>query len=274
MKEIIDTEIQNFIDHHVKKISPLYTNTCLSYFIATNSGKEEDYKLAATTQFELEKIYADTKDFKQISDFRKMEINDPLLKRQIEILFLSYQAKQVDKKKLELIIDKQNKIEQFFSIYRTKIENKEYTDNEIEKILSHSHDSQQVKNIWIASKAIGSHIAPDVIEIVKMRNELAQDLGYKNFHDMSLCLDEQDPEETSKLFEELDVLTRDAFIREKENIDSYLANTFSIEKNELMPRHYQNRFFQAAPEIYQVDLDKYYTDKNIVEISRGYYESI
>jgi len=91
---------------------------------------------------------------------------------------------------------------------------------------------------------------------------------------MSLRLDEQDPEETSKLFEELNILTRDAFIKEKENIDIYLAKKFSIEKNKLMPRHYQNRFFQEAPKIYQVDLNSYYKDKDIVEISRAYYESI
>lgn len=32
---------------------------------------------------------------------------------------------------------------------------------------------------------------------------------------MSLRLDEQDPEEIDKIFDELDLLTRDAFIKEK-----------------------------------------------------------
>jgi peptidyl-dipeptidase A len=46
---------------------------------------------------------------------------------------------------------------------------------------------------------------------------------------MSLKLDEQDPEEISKLFDELDTLTRDAFIKEKHAIDEYLAKKFNIE---------------------------------------------
>jgi peptidyl-dipeptidase A len=91
---------------------------------------------------------------------------------------------------------------------------------------------------------------------------------------MSLRLDEQDPEEISKLFDELDILTRDAFVSEKRKIDEYLAKKFGITQEELMPRHYQNRYFQEAPQIYQIDIDTYYKNQDIVELSRKYYESL
>lgn len=91
---------------------------------------------------------------------------------------------------------------------------------------------------------------------------------------MALRLDEQDPEEISRIFDDLDVLTRDTFTKEKEKIDEYLAKKFGIEKNKLMPRHYQNRYFQEAPKIYDVDIDTYYKDQDIVELSRKYYESL
>jgi peptidyl-dipeptidase A len=41
-----------------------------------------------------------------------------------------------------------------------------------------------------------------------------------------------------------------------------------------MPWHYQNRFFQEAPKIYDIDLDKYYVDKDLVDLTSKYYESI
>lgn len=91
---------------------------------------------------------------------------------------------------------------------------------------------------------------------------------------MSLRLDEQDPDEINKIFDDLDILTRDAFIKEKSDIDEYLAKKFTIEKESLMPRHYQNRYFQEAPHIYGVDIDSYYKDQDIVELSRKYYESL
>ena len=41
-----------------------------------------------------------------------------------------------------------------------------------------------------------------------------------------------------------------------------------------MPWNYQNRFFQEAPKIYAVDLDKYYKDKKIVQLVSNYYAGI
>jgi peptidyl-dipeptidase A len=91
---------------------------------------------------------------------------------------------------------------------------------------------------------------------------------------MSLLLDEQDPEEISTLFDELDTLTRESFAKEKDAIDEYLMRRFNITRDALAPRHYQNRFFQEAPKIYPVALDGYYAKQDIVELSRQYYASI
>jgi len=41
-----------------------------------------------------------------------------------------------------------------------------------------------------------------------------------------------------------------------------------------MPWNYQNRFFQEAPKIYTVDLDKYYKDKNLETLTKDYYRGM
>ena len=266
--------LQAFIDKHVSEVSEKYKSACLTYFTATNSGKDEDYKLASETQLEREKTYTNKEDFQQIQNFRSADIHDPLLQRQLEILFLSYQSRQIDEKKLEEMIQLQSKIENAFATFRAKIGEKEYTDNQIEDMLSTATDSEEVKNAWSASKTIGNIVAPDVIQIIKMRNTIAQSLGYPNYHTMSLQLDEQDPEEISRIFDELDELTRNAFVKEKEKIDEYLSKKFSLDKELLRPWHYQNRYFQEAPKIYSVDIDSYYKDQDIVELSRAYYASL
>ncbi len=274
MSTSTEVALLDFINKHVAIVSKQYKDTCSSYFIATNSGKKEAYKIAGDMQLALEKIYTNKEDFQHIKMFGKDNIHDPLLTRQLEILFLSYQSRQMDEEKLKEMVELQNKIENTFATCRAKIDNNEYTDNQIEDILSTSTDSEEVEKAWEASKEIGNIVAPDVIQIIHMRNTLAKDLWYKNHHDMSLRLDEQDPEEISTLFDELDTLTRDAFIQEKEYVDEYLAKKFGIEKSLLMPRHYQNRYFQEAPKIYQIDIDTYYKDQDIVELARRYYESL
>lgn len=267
-------EIKEFIDKHVFVVSKKYTDTALSYFTAITSGRAEDFATLAQYDLDLEKIYTNQEDFETIKRFRETTIEDPLVKRQIELLFLSYQWKQSDKKILEKIIEIQNQIEQKISKFRATIDEKSYTDNQIEKILSTSEESKEVKIARLASKVIGPLVVDDILKLVELRNETAKILWYKNYHDMSLRLSEQDPEYISNLFDELDILTRDAFIQEKAKIDSYLTHKFAITQEELMPRHYQNRYFQEAPKIYDIDLDKYYVNKDIVELSRTYYKQL
>jgi peptidyl-dipeptidase A len=91
---------------------------------------------------------------------------------------------------------------------------------------------------------------------------------------MKLQLGEQNPEDIEKLFDELDSLTRDAFIQIKNEMDEFLAKRYNIPKEQLMPWHYQNRYFQEAPMIYTVDLDSYYKGKDIVTITKDYYKGI
>lgn len=172
----IEEQAQAFIKRHVDQVAEKYKDVCLTYYTATNSGKEEDYTIAAEAQLAREKIYTNKDDFQKINTFRSSDIDDPLLKRQFELLFLSYQSRQMDEKKLEDMIALQNSIESKFATCRVEIEGKTYTDNQIEEILSISTDTEEVKQAWIASKKIGSVVADEVITIVKMRNQLAQSL--------------------------------------------------------------------------------------------------
>ena len=43
---------------------------------------------------------------------------------------------------------------------------------------------------------------------------------------------------------------------------------------DLKPWHYQNRYFQEAPEIYTVDFDKYYEKQDPVKLAAAYYDGI
>jgi peptidyl-dipeptidase A len=91
---------------------------------------------------------------------------------------------------------------------------------------------------------------------------------------MSLTLDDQNPEEIFELFNELDELTKDSFAKLKDEMDTHLAKLYNVKKDELMPWHYQDKFFQLGPKLYNVDLDKYYKNKNIEELTVKYFNSI
>ena len=151
---------------------------------------------------------------------------------------------------------------------------KNLSDNQVEDILRNSKNSSELRAAWEGHKMIGPVVAEDIIGLVKHRNLIATKLGFSNFHEMSLKLSGQEPAEVTTLFDELDNLTRDNFIRLKSDIDAYFSKIYKVRTEELRPWHYQNRYFQEAPEIYPVDLDKYYAAQDPVKLAAKFYDGI
>lgn len=271
----MNQQFVQFLMEYEGKVIPLNKEHNLAYFTATISGKDEDYQKAAELEIQLSKIHANKDDFAKLKRFKESNlITDASLARQLDVLYRSYLGNQIDEKKLEEIINLSKEIEKKFSTFRAEFESKKMTDNEIEETLKRSTDSQQLQKVWLASKEVGRAVAADVLKLVHKRNEAAHELGFPNYHAMQLQLSEQNPAEIEKLFDELDDLTRDSFARVKAEVDSFLAARYIIPKDELMPWHYQNRFFQEAPKIYKVDFDQFYKDKDVVALTKTYFASL
>lgn len=268
-------EFRQFLKHYEAVVEPLSRDAATAYFNATISGKTEDYDKSAALSVKLSKLYSNKEDFAKLKEFKESgKIKDELLSRQLETIYLAYLGNQADEKLLEQIISLGTAIENKFSTFRAEVGGRKLTDNQIEEILKTSKDSKELEEAWRASKKIGVVVSADILKLVKMRNELAHSLGFKNYHQMSLQLSEQDPEEISRIFDELDNLTRGTFSTLKAQMDEYLAKQDGVSKTELMPWHYQNRYFQEAPRIYSVDLDSYYKGKDIAAVTKEYYKGI
>lgn len=107
-----------------------------------------------------------------------------------------------------------------------------------------------------------------------MRNEAAHELGFANYHAMKLELSEQDPVQIEALFDELDELTASTYAQLKADMDIKLAKQYKIAVDNLMPWHYQDRFFQKAPRVYDITLDSFYQDKDIVALAKQYFAGL
>lgn len=271
MVKLFDDFVKNFEAKYV----PLFKDANLAYWNAAVSGKEEDFKKVAELQNKITLIFSSKEDFSTLKKIHSSKgITDSLKKRELDMLYLRFLGNQADTAKLNAVNTAQNQIEQKYGNFRAEVGGKKLTDNEIEDKLTTSTDSKELEAVWKAHKKIGSVVSGDLIKLVKMRNEVAKDLGYLNYHEMSLKLSEQDPAEILKLFDELDNLTKDAFKKEKDKMDTYFAERYKIKKEDLMPWHYQNRFFQEAPKIYKTDLDSYYKTQNLEKLTDDYYKGI
>ena len=271
----MEKELGTFIAKYDSVVQPLQKEANLAYWNASISGKADDWKKSEDLNIKLTGVYSNKEDFATLKKIRESgAVKDTLPGRQLEVLYNSYLGAQVDTVKLNAAIKMQTAIEQKFSNFRADVGGKKITDNDVEEILKKSTNSTELQKAWEGHKAIGPVVSADIITLVKKRNEIAKELGFSNYHEMSLKLSEQDPVEISSLFDELDNLTRDSFAGLKDEIDDCLVKRDNIRKEELMPWHYQNRFFQEAPAIYSLDLDRYYMAQDIEKLTADYYNSI
>lgn len=274
-QERMEKRMKDFITAYEARIIPLYKEMALTSWNANISGTDSDLALSEKAEFAFEKVYTDTKAFNELKEIKESDaVKDPLLARQLDLLYDSYLGGQVDTTLISEKLRMETAINKKYLNFRVVVDNKELTDNQVEDILKNSTDSKELEATWEAHKNIGPVVAQDIIKLVKQRNLIAQKIGFSNFHEMSLKLSGQDPAEVTALFDELDNLTRDNYADLKKDIDNYYSKRYKIPVSELRPWHYQNRYFQEAPEIYPVDFDKYYKNQDPVKLAATYYDGI
>lgn len=256
-------------------VQPVATEANLAYWNGTITGDSAEFDKYAKANMKLTEIYSDKTIFASLKAIKERgKIKDSLLNRELTVLYNQFLSNQTDTALLNTIIKKTSLLEQKYAAFRASYNGKSISDNEVENILSSSTNNKDLENVWKAHKEIGNVVSNDVIELVKLRNIVAKSLGFDNYHSMSLELSGQNPKEVSKLFDELDSLTKNAFAEVKDEMDSSFAVRYKVKKEELMPWNYQDRFFQEAPQLYPVDLDKYYKGKKLEDITINFYKSI
>jgi peptidyl-dipeptidase A len=274
-QEKMENRMKEFVYAYEARTIPLYRNMTISSWNANITGTNEDFAKSEKASFEYAKIFTDTKAFDELKEIKESQaLKDPLLVRQVELLYDSYLGGQVDTALIAEQIKMETEISKMYANFRVDITGKQLSDNEVEDILRNSTSSSDLQIAWEGSKMIGPVVASDIVRLVKHRNTIAQKLGFSNYHEMSLKLSGQDQAEVTRIFDELDSLTRNNFAQLKGEIDNYFAKRYKIPVSELRPWHYQNRYFQEAPEIYTVDFDKYYEKQDPVNLASRYYDGI
>lgn len=278
MKEKVQKQADSFLADYFEKAALLETKQASYYWKAANSGKKEDFAAYEKAELALKKLQSDSASFATIKSLlEKKEFLEPLTIRSLEVAYLDFKGNQLPEEMLAELVKESTEIGRIFSTFRGKLDGKEVSDNELQKILREENNSGRRSKIWSSLKQIGDAVGPQLVNLAKLRNKAAQKLGYKNFWEMRILLQEYDPEQIMDLFKELDDLTRKPFEKMKARMDKDLARRFRVPVSKLMPWHYDNPFFQAPPPSPDVDLDVFFkdkTEKEIVELSRKFFADI
>jgi peptidyl-dipeptidase A len=270
-----EKQLERFIETHVAKVEPLSTQANLAYWDAATTGKAEDYDKFNDLQLQIGKLYSDPQDFAFIKDIKESgEIENPKLARQLDKLYYAYLPNQVKPELLEAIVGLDGKIQEKYSSFRGTMDGKKVTMSDIYNILTKGKDCRKRELAWKASKQVGNVIVDDLIKLVKLRNKAAQEIGFDNYHTLTIVTGRQNVKELDRIFDELCELTTEPFARMKNELDIILADSYGIAAGDLMPWHYHDPFFQRTPLVYEQDLDLYYKDKDVKELAEKYYTGV
>ncbi len=270
-----EDKLQTFVTSHEQQVKSLQKRSHLAEWASATTGKSTDYQKYSDLKLQIRQIYSDPDDFAFIDQMRKSgSITDPVLKRQLDRLYGKYLKNQIAPELLKELVGLSTEIQEKFNTFRGTIDGKEVTSNEIDEILKSETDSIKRKKAWLAGKQVAPVIAADIIKLVKLRNKAARQVGFDNFHILTLEAGEQSPEELDKIFQQLYELTKVPYARTKAELDAILAANCNIDVSEMMPWHYHDTFFQETPLVYGLDLDTYYKGKDIEAAAAKFYAGL
>lgn len=278
LNEMVSKDLRALLDSYQKEYSALRVKEELACWTASTTGKKRDFDKCAKAQLETKKYHSLKSRFLKFDGLVKSKAPfAPVDARALEVAYLEYKGNQLPEQILQKMVRLSKEIEQTFNLFRARLGQQEFTNNDLLERLADEKDSAKREEMWKALKQVGAKVAPQLIKLAEVRNQAAKMLGYENYWDMMIRLQEYDPKELLDIFSELQKTTEKPFSQMKAQLDGELSRRFGVKVEAIMPWHYDNPFFQAAPPSEKVNLSEFYKNKKkeqIVEIARRFYQDI
>ena len=208
-----------FIAYHEREVRPLDIAVGRAWWTANTTGRDEDFTAKVEAQNRLDQALANADRFAELKAAKAAKIGDPLLRRQIDILYLIYLEKQVDPELLQRITATSNEIEKAFNVFRAKVGDKQLVDSEVRKTLKESKDSASGRQCGKPASKSASRWKPTCGSSSSCGTRRRRQARLCRLSRHAAFLNEQSQEEVIKLFDDLDALTREPFPRPRREID-------------------------------------------------------
>jgi len=268
-------ELRDFCARVSENVQPLHEAYTRAMWQAATGGGQAAIEREQQTQAALMRFWADPRQFAQAQRLDRGAAGaDPLTARTIHRIHLSAAKAQQDEATIERVTQLEAAVRERFYNMRAELRGRSLSDNEIDHILQSSRDPDEVREAWLASKAIGGEVAESLRELAAVRNQAAQAQGFRNHFQRSLTLNEIDE---GLLFATLDALERQTaglFAAVKAAIDRSRAARFGVPPEALMPWHYGDRFFQEVPKSDNRSLEELFQDLDPVQLALATYDGL
>jgi len=268
--------VQSFLDQYVSRVQPLLKASALAEWHAAVTGEARYSEEAARLREAYQRLHADKTAFARLESWHASDAvsDDPLLRRQLTLVYLEYAANQWDEEIIHQVTQLEKETNEKYITFRGQYEGRKVSDNELSEILKHELDSDKLRQAWEASKEIGTQVEANVRQLARLRNQAARKLGYRDYFQMSLTLAEIPEDDLFAVLDALQEKSDAPFAQLKSELDAFLAERYGVPTEQLMPWHYHDPFFQSAPEMSHVNRDQYFEKMPLEEMATKTYDGI
>lgn len=261
--------LQKFEPQAEKKSSQLNR----AAWILETGGSADAAELKADLDVELRLLYSDPKVYQDLLSWdQDPNLQDPVLKRQLNVLIRSFKESQLPAELLEAIARKEAELARTYANFRPQIDGKALTENELREILKKENDPEKRRLAWEASKEIGTALAPQILSLVALRNRAAKHLGYSDYFEMQLDLQEVDRTWLLKLLDDLAERSDKAYANMLKAVERQLSGRFGLDAAALGPWAWSDPFCQEDP-LDTHELDRLLEGVDIVQACQGYFKA-
>jgi len=271
------TEVHAYIENHQAVIIPLHKDYSLKLWNLSLDGNNEALSKALVTAKERYlKVYNNRQEFRQIQEWKAAAIDlDEIDARQLKLIWNAFVPNQIEDAVLREIVERETQIENTFNTFRADFEGSKAADNELREVLRNESNIDRRRAAWEAAKQIGQEIAPQLLELIGIRNREARKLGYSDYYSMMFELQELDEQWVFSLLDRLEQLSEPAFSAMKHELDATLKRKYGITGSESYAWLYSDPFFQEFPAAGAVEsLDEVFRGLDIEALTRAHYQSI
>jgi len=263
---------EQFLTEFVPEVARKSKQLNKAYWILETTGSADAADLKADLDTELKVLFNDPETYKKLIAWEK-EPHDPLVQRQLNILIRAFKQNQIPKNLLEEISQKEAALAQSYANFRPELDGKKLSENDIREILKKENNPQKRKKAWEASKQIGKVLAPQILALVALRNKTAKALGYSDYFQMQLDLQEVDSKWLLKTLEELSQKSEKAYLQVLSEIERRQAERFHVPVSELGPWAWSEPFCQEDP-LDSAELDQLLEGVDIAKVSADFYHKM
>ena len=265
----------DLLDPLVAELEPLHLALNHANWQASITGKDEFVQESARLDATIRKLLSRSEPFEVLVGLKRSGgLSEPLAQRQLDVLINACRQHQLPADLIDRMVTLEKQLDSRFNNFRAQLGGEPVSDNRLRELLRTSDDPAVRRHAWEASKQIGAEVEPDLLELVRLRNQAARSLGFDNYYSMMLELDELDETELFGILDELERGTSPLFEAYKREVDAAIATRFGTTPAALRPWHYGDPFFQEAPAAAGVNLDPHFEGKSLEDLTRRFFAAV